>query len=234
MAARQFPNALVNTATGIARRTTTAQIKKKGNSIGLGEVGGVVYMNLSGTVQALLDAGSGVGTLAAVTGVTIVDQVLGMLHRSTFTFTAVALTLLDATTGLGTKIYDFPKGVVTILNAAGQVAETTTSVLASTLNTGITYNWGVGSTTQASGTLATTEQDIIPTTNGTASATINVAGAVSKGVRTAAPALFNGSGTAKSLFFNVGIASATDIDGDATTLWTGAISIDWTINQAGN
>lgn len=232
MASRTFPNPNLNIATHIARYSASSQITKKTKGIGSGEVGGIVYLNITGSPQVLVDT-TVQGTLAAVTGLTATESG-GLIRRTIFTFTAVALTLLDATVGLGTKIYDFPKGVLTILNAAGQMVETTTSVLASTLNTGITYNWGVGTVTQANGTLATTEQDIIPTTNGVASATISVAGAASKGIRTAAPVLFNGSGTAKSAFFNVGIATATDIDGDATTTWTGTITVDWMLNTAGN
>lgn len=171
------------------------------------------------------------GAASVVSGMAVSEANLGgVYHQTTFTFTAVPLTLLDATVGLGTQIYTFPQGGITIQAANGSVGETTTSVLASTLNTGVTYNWGVGTVTQANGTLATTEQDLLPTTNGTASATINVAGANSIGVRTSAPASFNGNATAKKAFFNVGIATATDIDGDATTLWTGSIILTWMFN----
>ncbi len=225
----------INLATYFARRASTSAIKKKSKGIGIGEVGGKVYANLSGTAQELFDMGQNAGTLAAVTGLTVAEYGLfGVFHRTVFTLAAVPITLLDTTVGAGTKFYDFPLGQTLILAASGQVAETTTSVLSSTLNTGITYNWGVGTVTQANGTLATTEQDIIPTTNGVASATINVAGAISKGVRTATPATFDGHSSAKSAFFNVGVASATDIDGDATTLWTGTIEIVWMLSQAGN
>lgn len=234
MAARSFPAPNRNIATHIGRFSSTSQVTKKTKGAGFGVVNGIVYINETGTAQAMFDTATlAAGTLATVTGLTVAESG-SMVHRTIFTFTAVALTLLDATVGLGTKIYDFPKGNLLILNSAGQVAETTTSVLANTLNTGITYNWGVGTVTQANGTLATTEQDILPTTNGTASATISVAGATSKGVRVTAPTLFNGSATAKSAYFNVGIATATDIDGDATSLWTGSITIDWMINTAGN
>jgi hypothetical protein len=162
--------------------------------------------------------------------VSVVEKGNDVMHQTVFTLTALPLTLADATQGAGVKIYDFPEGVITILGASGSVAETTTSTLASTLNTGVTYNWGVGTTTQASATLATTEQDILPVTNGTASATINVAAAASTAVRTAAPANFDGHTTAKSAFFNVGVAGATDIDGDATTTWTGTITVTWLFN----
>lgn len=162
--------------------------------------------------------------------VTVVEKGEGIIHQTVFTLTALPLTLADLTVGAGVKIYDFPEGQITILGASASVAETTTSVLADTLNTGVTYNWGVGTTTQASATLATTEQDIVPVTNGTASSTINVAGAASGAVRAAAPVNFDGTGTAKDAFFNVAIATATDIDADATTTWTGTITITWMFN----
>lgn len=159
--------------------------------------------------------------------VTAVERGNGMLHQTVLTLTATPLTLRDTEQGLGVKIYDFPAGGITILGATGTIAGTTTSTLASTLNASVTYNWGVGTTTQASATLATTEQDIIPTTNGTASATINVAGAAALAARTADAVNFNGTSTAIDAFFNVAVASATDIDGDATTTWTGTINITW-------
>lgn len=180
----------------------------------------------------LLNAPTTTTNIGAKNGATVsvVEKGDGVIHQTVFTLTALPLTLADATVGAGVKIYDFPEGVITILGASGSIAETTTSTLVSTLNGGVTYNWGVGTTTQANGTLATTEQDIVPTTNGTASATINVAGAASGGARTAAPANFDGGATAKDAYFNVGIATATDIDADATTTYTGTITITWMFN----
>lgn len=162
--------------------------------------------------------------------VSVVEYGDAIFHQTVFTLTATPLTLRDAQQGQGTKIYDFPEGAITIIGASGSIAETTTSVLADTLNAGVTYNWGVGTTTQANGTLATTEQDILPTTNGTASATINVAGAASAGARTADAANFNGVASAVAAYFNVGVAGATDIDADATTTYTGTITITWMFN----
>jgi hypothetical protein len=171
-----------------------------------------------------------VGTVTG-TGISVVERGDGILHQSVFTFSSFALTLLDVDVGEGVKFYDFPVGQITILGSSGSVAETTTSALATTLNASVTYNWGVGTTTQASGTLATTEQNIINSTNGTASATINTAGAASSSSQTIAALVLNGKSTAVDAFFNVGIAVATDIDGDATTTWTGTITITWLLND---
>jgi len=225
---------ILTTANTIRRFLTTSSVQSFGNAAGIGMIGGKVYINPDGSVGLWADevafSALNVGTKNGST-VTVVEKgVGGFLHETTFTLTNLPLTLADATQGAGVKIYDFPEGAITILGASGSVTETTTSVLASTLNASVTYNWGVGTTTQANGTLATTEQDIIPTSNGTSSATINVAGAASKGVRTAAPAIFDGTATAKSAFFNVGIALGTDIDADATTLWNGTIKILWSFN----
>ena len=181
---------------------------------------GVVYE------RSLPITSSNVGAKNGAT-VTAVEYGNGILHQTVLTLTATPLTLRNTEQGQGVKIYDFPAGGIAILGATGTVAETTTSILADTLNAGVTYNWGVGTTTQANGTLATTEQDIIPATNGTASATINVAGASSLGARVADAANFNGVSAATDAYFNVGIATADDIDADATTTWTGTINITW-------
>jgi hypothetical protein len=188
-----------------------------------------IYVDASGA-PVITGSAANLGTVASNSNTVSVKEYSpdGVLHKTVFTFTNTPLTLLDATVvGGGTKIYDFPEGTVYILGSYGSVAGTTTSVLADTLNTGVTYNWGIGTVTQSTGTLATTQQDILPTTNGTASATINVAGAASAGARVAAGAYFDGTSTAKDAFFNVGVASATDLDADATTTWTGTVTIVW-------
>lgn len=163
---------------------------------------------------------------AAATGNVATERGNAVVHQTLLTLTGVAMTLADATVGGGVKIYDFPQGRILILGATGTMTFTTTSTLASTLNASVTGNWGVGTVTQANGTLATTEQDIIPTTNFTSSATINVAGSTTSAAL-AASAQFDGTSTAKDAFLNVGIAGATDIDGDATVTATGTVLITW-------
>lgn len=166
--------------------------------------------------------------ILSFTGATVIEYGDGVFHQSYITFDSFPLTLLDASQGVGQLLYSFPGfGAITILGASGSLAEKTTSILANTLNASAIYNWGVGSVTQSHGTLATTEQDIIQATNGTASATINVSGATSYTNRTGAPVQF---APALSAYFNVGIATATDIDADATTLWSGRIVLTWLYN----
>lgn len=224
-----------NISNFIRKYSSTTPIKSKNQASGVGFVSGKLYVN-TGSVGLIADKALHTAlNIGASNGATVSAAEYGFggfLHQTVLTLTALPLTLADSdgANGAGVKIYDFPAGQITILGATGSVAETTTSTLASTLNASKTYNWGVGTTTQASATLATTEQDIIPTTNGTSSATINVAGAASGGVRTAAPAQFDGTATAIDAYFNVGIAADADIDGAATTTWTGTITITWLFN----
>jgi len=188
---------------------------------------GVVYLLSLPVTDANIGAKNGAA-------VSVVEFGNGIIHQTVFTLTALPLTIdNDAGAGAqvgGVKVYDFPTGQITILNASGSVALTTTSVLADTLNASSTYNWGVGTTIAANSTLATTEQDIIPTTNGTSSATINVAGATSSSASTVAPLTYNGKSTAIDAFFNVGVANDVDLDGDATVTVTGTITINWVFN----
>ena len=186
--------------------------------------------SLSQSSSGIITAKKEFKTLAGIgakngTTVSVAEYGVGPVHQTVFTFTALPLTVRDTQTGGGVKIYDFPEGRILFLGATGSIALTTTSVLANTLNAGVTYNWGIGSTTQANGTLATTEQNILQTTNGTASATINVAGAASKGVGVLTP--LDGTTTAIDAYLNVGVASATDIDGNATVTITGTATITW-------
>ena len=132
----------------------------------------------------------------------------------------------DTEQGGGVKIYDFPEGRILFLGSTASIAVTTTSVLASTLNAGVTCNWGVGTVTQANATVATTEQNLIPVTAFTSSATIAVAGATATAAL-AASAQFDGTSTAIDMFLNLAVAGATDIDADATVTVAGTILFTW-------
>ena len=170
-------------------------------------------------------AGSVPATMAPY--VTVAEYGDGVFHQTVFTLAAIPLTVRDTQQGGGVKIYDFPLGRIMRIGATGTVAMTTTSVLADTLNTAVTCNWGVGSTTQASATLATTEQDFVQVTAITASATINVAGADATGVGAAVLASLDGTSTAVDAFLNAAVAGATDIDADATVTISGTVKITW-------
>lgn len=170
-----------------------------------------------------------IGTPATAAGVTAVEYGDANFHKTVLTLTDVEVAVSDSNVGGGTKILDFPEGRLLVLGAVASVNFTTTSTLASTLNAGVTLSWGVGTvqtTTQASGTLATTQQDLIPATAATSSATINVAGATASAAL-ASSAQFDGTTTAKDAYINIGVPTATDIDGDATVKVNGTVTITW-------
>lgn len=159
--------------------------------------------------------------------VTVVESGDSQIHKSVFTLTALPITMRDTEQGGGAQIYTFPAGRIFHMGSIGSIAVTTTSVLADTLNAGVTCNWGVGTTTQASATVATTEQDLVNVAAFTASATINVAGATATGVGPAVLASHDGTSTAKAVFVNLAVAGATDIDANATVTVSGTITINW-------
>lgn len=172
-------------------------------------------------------AGSGTLPAAATPYVSVEEYGDGVFHQSVFTVTALPITMRDTEQGGGFQIYDFPLGRITSLGATATIAVTTTSELSSTLNTGVTCNYGVGSVTQSNATVATTEQDLVNVTAFTSSATIDVAGADATGVGVGVLASLDGTSTAKDAFINLAVAGATDIDADATVTVTGTVTLTW-------
>jgi hypothetical protein len=165
------------------------------------------------------------------TGVTAVEGGNNLYHQTVLTLTNVAMTITDLHFGGGSKIYTFPLGHITLLDGTCSVTETTTSTLASTLKASKTLSVGVGSvqtTTQDSGTLATTQQDIVNAFAATSCATINLPNTAATGKVTATTTIrLDGSSTASPVYLNCGVVTNTDIDGDATTLWNGTVTLTW-------
>ena len=172
-------------------------------------------------------AGNGSIPAAVQPYVTVVEKGDGVFHQTVLTLAALPITMRDTEQGGGAQIYAFPAGRICRLGAIGSIAVTTTSVLADTLNAGVTCNWGVGSTTQANPTVATTEQDIVNVTAFTASATIAVAGAAANGVGAGVLASLDGTTTAIAAFLNLAVALNTDIDANASVTVSGTITMTW-------
>jgi hypothetical protein len=166
------------------------------------------------------------GTRAAVSGVSAKHVAFGPFVQTTLTFNEVSQAVVNGTEYQGTKIFTFPETRMWVVGAVATLRQKTTSVLASTLNASVTGAIGIGTATASATTLATTMQDIIPTTAFTSSATINVAGTAVTAVLAAA-AYFDGTGTAKDLFLNTAYATTTDVDADATQTISGSVVITW-------
>jgi len=187
---------------------------------------GIKVLDASGAVVA-----NSTGSVpAAVTSTCVATETgSGGLRSTKFTFTNMPVSLRDTTApaqGGGQQIYAFPEGRIYIIGATGTVTVTTTSAIATTLNTGVSARWGVGTVTQANTTLATTEQDLLPVTTFTSGTTINVANTATTAAL-ASPAVFDGTSTAKQAFFNISVPTATDIDADATVAINGTVTIVW-------
>lgn len=167
------------------------------------------------------------GTAVGGIGVTAKHVALGSGYiQTTLTLDNVAQTVVNGTEYQGTKIFDFPECRMWVVGAVATLRQKTTSVIADTLNSGSTGAIGLGTATASATTLATTMQDIIPTTAFTSSTTINVAGTAVSAVLAAA-AFFDGTGTAKDLFLNTAYATTGDVDADATQTISGTVVITW-------
>lgn len=171
--------------------------------------------------------GSATSTAGVKNGATVTatEAGTGVVHQTTLTLAATPVTMRNTEQGGGVKIYDFPEGRILVLGSTAAIAVTTTSILDDTLNASKTCNWGVGTTTQANATLATTEQDIVQVTTFTSSATIDVAGATSKG--SGVLAVFDGTTTPVDAYLNLAVAGATDIDANASVTVSGTVNITW-------
>ena len=173
--------------------------------------------------------GSGVVPSAVVSKIKATESGDGIFRQTKLELTAVPVTMRNTEQGGGAQIYQFPKGRITTLGAIGSIAVTTTSALASTLNAESTCNWGVGSVTQTSATVATTEQNLVNVTAFTSSETVNVAGPVSKGSGIGIVTSLDGTSAPIAAFLNLAVASGDDIDGDASVTVTGTIILSYVV-----
>lgn len=169
---------------------------------------------------------SGLGVAGPVATVTAEERGNSVTHQTVLTLTAMPMTVTDALAYASQKIYDFPEGRIAILGSTASLAFTTTSDLASTINSAANMDWSVGSAAASNITLATTMLDLVPKVDNATSTTINVAAAVTNGALAAA-AQFDGTGTALDAYLNVAFPTNTEIDADGTLLVSGTITLTW-------
>lgn len=187
-----------------------------------------------------------VGSVVGISGLTCEEfgSGYGPFNCTVLTFDAVSLTITDALAYLGTKVYDFPTGIIRVYDSAGAFTLTTTSAIAGTLNSGVTVNWGFGTVTASAATLATTMIDVLPGSGGTlpaftSSTVINVASAedddyLKHADAQDAAAIWDGTATAKDLYFNIAVPTATDIDANATVALDGIFVMYWALLHDGS
>lgn len=175
------------------------------------------------------DPGSG-GAPNTQTGLTVTEQGNEAVKKTKFTFDtnwSLAVPNATQTSGAGVKIYTFPEGRFIVLGVQGSLTWRTISAEASTLNTGSTAVWSAGSAVASSTTLASTMADFLASSSVTTAGT-GVAYTVSNQSNTTAFAL-DGTGGAKSLYLNFGVATDASLDADATVGAVGYITVLWTL-----
>lgn len=175
---------------------------------------------------------AGVGAVAG-TNVSVVEYGTADIHKTVITLTNEVITISDdagvAQYG-GTKIYDFPQGLLCTMGA----------VIDGALTTGVTgtikATWdgdvALGTATATTGaTLTGTEADVLQSTaTTTAVANVGVTDAVSiaTALTESGARWFDGTATAKDLYLNFVIDDdASHTAGTAT--FTGTITIMWSI-----
>ena len=183
---------------------------------------GFAGQNDSGTAHfdaVNVPATIGVGTPAALSTVSVAESGVGAVHKTVITLTALAQTIPNgASEFVGTELYAFPAGRIYLLGTTASLTPTTTSALATTITSGTTGHYAMGSVTN-DGTLTGTKADIFADTSFTSSTTVNVAAAAVTPVGAAAVIASPGS-----VFLNTS-AAVNSADGTMTT--TGTITMHW-------
>jgi hypothetical protein len=185
--------------------------------------GGKILVESGGSVQTE----SGVGAVAG-TGVAVTEYGNGIVHKTVFTLTDAAIALTDEAGVIaygGLKIYDMPAGAILILGATADLDITKSSA-------GVNANWdgdfGIGTTTAGNNNaLATTEQNIIPTT-ATPQAAAGVTTATGQSTATE-HAIHDGTTAAVDVFLNFLVDDADhNVAGTPCNLIAnGTITLHW-------
>lgn len=166
-----------------------------------------------------------VGTVVAKSGLSVKESGPGMVRCTTFTFENMTVTMADEAGVVlhgGQQLYDFPAGAIKFIGAIADL---------DLLGTGnVVASWdgdfGVGTVTASNNaTLATTEQNIIPTTATPQADTSKVTTA--NGFSTAAEDVtIDGTSTAVDLFLNFLVDDA-DHNGGGITVTAGTLKVYW-------
>lgn len=162
------------------------------------------------------------------TGVSVVENGDGVVHKTVITLANHAVALADEAGVVaygGSKIYDMPAGAIYFLGATADLDMTKSSA-------GVNADWdgdfGIGTVTASNNaTLATTEQNIIPTT---ATPQASAGATTANGQSTSTEnAVVDGTSTAVDVYLNFLV---DDADHDVTTtacnlIANGTITIHW-------
>jgi len=149
----------------------------------------------------------------------------GKVRTTVLTLNAVPVAVTDASAYANIQVYDFPKGRIQILGVIGSLYWAVTTAR-TTINDSASLTWALGTVVASNITLATTMIDLAAKATKVLAAATTALNTISE-TALSASVQFDGSGTAKDMFLNVGFETNTDIDGDGTLTATGTITITW-------
>jgi hypothetical protein len=177
--------------------------------------GNTLMVETGGSAQTTKDVGT------PGTGVTAVEYGVGEFHKTVLTLAPAAISVADGAQNAHAHIYTFPAGAIKILCA------TLDGVIVNTANfnasTADIYNAGIG-TADGSGTLSTTEQNVIAVTAfDTASGTVL---SFDWHAQTDIVALLDGTSSAVDVRINIDVPTAND-SGLNTFTVTGTLTLIW-------
>lgn len=167
-----------------------------------------------------------IGSATSVTTGHVAARTIGSgpWFKTILTLTSVAVTMTDEAGVVaygGVKLYDLPEGAILFGGAVADLDITASGGI----NANFDGDFGVGTVTASNNaTLATTEQNIIPTT-ATPQAVSSVTTANGKSTATE-NAVVDGTSTALDVYLNFLVDDA-DQNGGGTITVTGTISILW-------
>lgn len=174
------------------------------------------------------------GAIVSKAGLSVKETGYGKSRRTEIVFRDVSYSVVDDAGVVGlvcNKIYDFAPGAILVKGAVADLTVLGANPAgAKGLNTAGDWDgdFGVGTVVGAGATLASTEQNIIPTTE--IPQAVAFASTI-KGVSTSTEAgkVLDGTGTAIDLYLNILIDDADqDATANAATLTlNGSITIDW-------
>lgn len=152
----------------------------------------------------------------------------GAFRQVRLTLLNCPISITDALAYGGVQIATLPEGYAVLLGAvAKNLTFTTTSAISTTLNSGVTVQYGVGTAPASATTLSGAMLNLIPGVNQapvtfTSSTVINVASAAVNASMFDVNN-FDGSATAIPIYLNIAVPTGGDIDGDATLIVSGQI-----------
>lgn len=150
----------------------------------------------------------------------------GPFHVTTLTLRGAQIAVADADAYGSQKIYDFPEGRILVLGVTSSMRWQVLTDRTNTINGSASLTWGIGTAAADNATIADAMVDLLPKTTKTLTASTTAINAASTAAL-ASSAQFDGTGTAKDAYLNVGFETNTQIDADGTLAAHGTVTICW-------